>query len=186
MTLVRIHTKLSAFSCAAVLCACATQPTPATDRPIVDRVRISNTGDPNDIGFTNAGPSSANAAVEFAPDRVWSLLPSVYSVLTIPVSGIDSVRKRIVGTIRARRSFRDEPVSRFLDCGHSLVGANADLYSVAIRLTTQVDPTGPGSSRVRTLIDAAGTNSAGATTRCSSTGALEAQIVSRLREGLSR
>lgn len=186
MTLVRTHTKRLAFSGVALLCACAAQPTPAGDGPIIDRVRISSTPDPSDISFTTAGPSSANARVEFSADRVWSLVPSVYSVLTIPVSGIDSARKRIVGTIHARRAFRDKPVSTFLDCGQSLTGANADSYSVAMRLTTQVEPAGPGSSRVRTLVDAAGTSSAGATIRCSSTGTLESNILSRLREGLSR
>lgn len=170
-----------------VLTACATPPSPsASDGPIIDRVRVSGSADPNDISFTNAGPSSSNATLEFPADRVWSLVPSAYSLLTIPISGIDSVRQRIVGTVQARRSFRDQPLSNFVDCGRSLTGLNANTYSVAMRLTTQVEPTGAGTSRLRTLVDANGASAGGNTVRCSSTGELELQILNLVREGLSR
>lgn len=170
----------------AILCACATSPSPASDGPIIDRVRVTSTGDPNDFSVANAGPSSSNATLEFPADRVWSLVPSAYSLLTIPISGVDSVRRRVVGTIQARRSFRDQPMSNFVDCGRSLTGLNANTYSVAMRLTTQVEPTGAGTSRLRTLVDANGTSSGGNTVRCSSTGELELQLLNLVRDGLSR
>jgi hypothetical protein len=180
--------KLFALSCLAFLCACATTAPSSSspDGPIIDRVRVSGTGDPNDFSVANAGPSSHNAILEHSADKVWPLVASAYSVLAIPVSGIDSVRQRVVGTIQARRVFRDQPVSVFLDCGRSLTGPNANTYSVAMRLTTQVEPTGPGTSRLRTLVDANGTGTGGATVRCSTTGELELQILNLVREGLSR
>ena len=170
----------------ALVLGCATSPQTPADGAIIDRVRVSGSADPNDISFVNAGPSSSNATLEFPADRAWSLVPSAYSLLTIPISGIDSVRKRVVGTVQARRSFRDQPMANFVDCGRSLTGPNANTYSVAMRLTTQVEPTGPGTSRLRTLVDANGTSAGGNTVRCSSTGELELQILTLVREGLSR
>lgn len=170
----------------ALVLACATSPQASPDGPIIDRVRVTGTGDPNDFSVANAGPSSSNAVLEHPADRVWSLVPSAYQLLTIPVSGIDSTNKRVVGTVQARRTFRDQPVSNFVDCGTSLTGLNANTYSVAMRLTTQVEPTGAGASRLRTLVDANGTNTGGNTVRCSSTGELELQILNLVREGLSR
>ena len=183
-----IQMKRFALLSLAVLWACATTAPSSSspDGPIIDRVRVSGSGDPNDFSIANAGPSSHNALLEHSADSVWSLVPSAYSLLTIPVSGIDSARHRIVGTIQARRIFRDQPVSNFVDCGRSLTGPNANSYSVSMRLTTQVEATAPGTSRLRTLVDANGTSSGGATVRCSTTGELELQILNLVREGLSR
>ena len=152
---------------------------------MVGGAKITSIGDPEDVAFTPSGGTSA-AALEFPAQRVWSLLPSVYSVLSIPIVAIDSTRQSVSGTITARRTYRDQPVSNLLDCGSSLAGPNADNNRVTIRLTSQVDATGTGTSRLRTSVDASGTSSAGATTRCWSTGTLELQILNRLREGLTQ
>ena len=170
----------------ALVLACATTPQAPPDGPIIDRVRVSGTGDPNDFSVANAGPSTYNAVLEFPADRAWSLVPSAYQLLTIPISGIDSAGRRVVGTLQARRTFRDQPLSNFVDCGRSITGLNANAYGVAMRLTTQVEATGAGTSRLRTLVDANGTSTGGNTVRCTSTGELELQIVNLVRESLSR
>lgn len=175
-----------AISACVVIAACATSPTPASSGPVADHVRVTGTGDPNDISYTAAGPSSSNAALEFPASRVWPMLPSVYSVLSIPLSVVDSTHQFVVGTVSMRRSFSDEPVSSLVDCGSSITGPNADNFTVRMKLTTQVEAASPEAARVRTIVDASGTGSAGLTVRCASTGVLEQQIVARLRQGLSR
>lgn len=167
------------------LCACATAGSPTAEDPMVGASKVTSIGSPNEYEFTPSGPSSATT-LEFPAQRVWDLVPSIYTVLSIPIVGIDTAGQRIVGSITARRSYRDQPVSNFLDCGSSIAGPHADNSRVTIKLSTQVASAGPATSRVRTIVEATGVNSAGASMRCSSTGTLESTILTRLREGLSR
>lgn len=168
-----------------IAAACASAPAAAPNEPIIDRVRVTNTGDPNDISYTAAGPSASDSRLEFPARRIWSLVPSAYSLLSIPVNAIDSVHQRVVGSATARGSFGDQPVSSLLDCGSSITGLNADLYTVRFKVTTQVEPVAAAGSRVRIIVDAMGTSSSGANVRCSSTGSLEQQILRLIRQGLA-
>lgn len=165
--------------------ACAAKQ-PGSTGPIVDRVQVIGTRDPAEISYKAAGPSSANATLDYPAARVWALVPSVYAVLSIPISAVDSTQQLVVGNVRMRRVFRDQSVTSLVDCGNSITGPNAATYSVNMKMTTQVGASGPTASRVRTIVDASGTSSGGASVRCSSTGALEGEILKRLEQGLSQ
>jgi hypothetical protein len=170
----------------AVLFACAAPGTSGSSGQIVDRVQIMGSPDPNEVNIRNAGPSSANALLQFPAARVWALVPAAYSVLSIPIIAVDTVGRAITGQVLARRTFADRPLRTFVDCGSSITGANANTYSVTIKLNTFVDVTAAESSRLRTLVEATGISGAGAQVRCSSTGDLELMILNRIQEGLAQ
>ena len=184
----RYYTGWLALLLCAVTVGCATPGTSGSGSSgqIVDRVQITGSPDPNEVNIKHAGPTSANAIVEAPAARVWPLVPSAYSVLSIPTTAVDSVGRAISGQVMARRTFADKPLRMFVDCGSSITGANANTYSVTMKLNTFVDVTGPASSRVRTLVDASGISPAGVQVRCSSTGDLELMILNRLKEGLAQ
>ena len=104
--------------------------------------------------------------------RTWSALASAYNVLNIPIVAYDSTTRTISGATSAYRQFHKSPVSRFVDCGSTLVGPNADTHRVELRLETRVVPESDSSSTLRTRLDASGTGSTSAV-NCATTGALE-------------
>ena len=177
--------RVLAVSAFALVSGCAPAAGPGSTNQVVDRDRAMR-NDPNELINLTPGPSSASATIHAPAARVWPLVPSAFSLLSIPVTRVDTVNRIIHGNITARREFAGRPMDALVDCGSSLTGPNAMSYTVNIRLGTQVGGPTPETATLRTVVDASGTSSGGTTVRCSSTGGLENEILARIKTGLGQ
>lgn len=120
-------------------------------------------------------------------ERVWEALDSAYAALRIPVGTRDPAnwtlgnRQFVPG-----RRIEGRPLSSFVDCGSTALGTGiADTYRVELSVLSVVRPEGTGT-RLETSVQ--GTARQPGTTNtpvhCSSTGALEAALVEKLRLAL--
>lgn len=173
-----------AMAACAVGCAGTAQPGPG---PSGGPAYVDATGADLAINVrTDAG--GAPQVVPAAPDPVLLLLPDVYAELGITGAGADAAT-RTVGRrgMDVRRTFAGERVSFWLDCGRNVIGEQvADVYRVQISLRSTVTPSArqPGSSDVRTVVEAIARTVEGNSTspvRCVSTGRLESRIGTMLR-----
>ena len=98
----------------------------------------------------------------------------------------DLANRTLGGAVSAHRVFAGRPLSRFVNCGITVIGANADSYDVRLRLRTRVDSVSPSQTRMRTLLEATAASNGGATVHCSSSGALEESIATRVKAELSQ
>jgi hypothetical protein len=81
-----------------------------------------------------------------------------------------------------------EPISRYLNCGDSIMGPAADTYRIYISLVSQVQPDGKGETNLETSLVAQARNMEGTTNdrvACGTTGRLEERIRQRLIEKLN-
>ena len=86
------------------------------------------------------------------------------------------------------RKLGTEPISRYLNCGDSIMGPAADTYRVYISLISQVHPDGKGETDFETSFVAQARNMEGTTSdrvACGTTGRLEEHIRLRLIEKLN-
>ncbi len=123
----------------------------------------------------------ASASMEFPANKVWEALPTAYNALPIPIEAVDSAHRFILGSGQAYRQFLRSPVSRFVDCGSTIVGPSADSYNVRLRIQTHVDSVTASTSDLRTQVEATGSSSGGAV-RCTSNGVLERMISDQVKE----
>ena len=167
--------------------ACTSPPSGgiSTPAPRVDRVHVeSQYGDYEMI--STAEGSELRASLQSSAATVWGAVPRAYAALEIPLEGIDTGHRFLVGVVFVRRAFANKPLSYYVNCGSTLVGPNANTYNVRLHLQTQVDSVGPSASSVRTILNATGASDGGITVRCSSTGDVERLIVARVKELLAQ
>lgn len=162
----------------AVGCAPST-PRPNT-RPRAETVTIDVPNAPSSRVTIRDDPSGSTAALAVSPAQAWTALPAAFTALGIPLATIDSTRRFVRGAATAYHQFQRSQVSRFVDCGSSLVGPNADAYHVQLVIESQIDSVSAAGSTIRTHVDATGSGS-GATVRCSTTGSLERLINTQVR-----
>jgi len=119
-------------------------------------------------------------------DAVWSALPAVHDSLGIPVTARDE-SSRTIGNdgLNVRRRLGRVGLQRYLDCGSTQGGPNAETYEVHLSVRTQVLPAATGSSRVSSTVQAQArpVNFAGDWIRCTSKNTLEkaiAELAARL------
>jgi hypothetical protein len=181
----KYHGSLLALIAGIFISGCAT----GTSSGAMDAGVVRDRAPRNDAGdLTNLTPSSTSALItlQHPVSRVWPLVPSAYSVLEIPLIGLDTVNRVATGRIVGRRRFGARPMETLVDCGTSMTGPNAASYLVDIRLTRNVVVATPESARLRTVVEASGAGTDGSTLRCSSTGVLEKLILERVQTGLTQ
>ncbi|CAN5859480.1 hypothetical protein BH23GEM9_BH23GEM9_09390 [soil metagenome] len=139
--------------------------------------RVESTGT-----VTDAVPIASPA------ERVWAVLPGVYTQAGLSGVVLDEARK-IFGqretTVRQRLA--GTQVSRYLSCGSRLGIPNADAYSVNVQIRTYVEATGAETSSVRTQVSARARAPGGSDpwVQCGSTNALELRIAELIRTHLA-
>lgn len=171
----------------AALSACSSNP-PIGGAPAPETVRVSGPGGGGSVTLTS-GATAGLSIVAGSVAKVWHLLPSVYDSVGLPVASLDSTRLVIAnGDTKLRRQLGGVPLSRYLDCGATQIGANADSYDVVLTVQTQIQPNEGGATSVRTLVTAVAKSVAftQAYFSCSSTGKLESRLAEVLRAKLSR
>lgn len=119
------------------------------------------------------------------PADLFTLLPTVYESLDVPVSTLDEEAKTLgVLEVRARGEFAGERISRWLDCGTSITGDVAGQRDVYVTLLTQVESLeGTGGSGVSVHLSGYAVQSGqGHQRNCRTRGRLERRIITFLRD----
>jgi hypothetical protein len=164
-----------------IIAACGQPPGGiSTPAPRLDHTRVESQHVDYDIVSTADGAEIRSLAPYPAAD-VWQAVPRVYADLAIAIETVDPTHRFLAGVATARRQFASKPLSHFVNCGSTLMGPNANTYTVRLHIQTEVDSTGPVEARVRTVVQYTGASDGGTTVRCSSTGDLERTIGDRVR-----
>ena len=170
----------------AALPACASSSSGSgTARPATQTIGSSSVGSVTVSATSNADVSH----LPYSVDAVWSILPSTYDSVGIPVNSLDHARKSIGnGGYKTRSRLGKAPLSRYLDCGNTQIGPNADSYDVFLSVITTVSPEGAGGSTLVTIVDAQSRPATynQAYSRCSSKGGIEIRIADLVKARLSR
>ena len=182
------HAASSAASLLALLvvagCAQRTGTTTGRDTPRRETVQVQGT-------LVQLEPTAAQTRaydVPISAERTWALLPLAYEALGLPLSTIDPQRQLIAAnTARAQVNLRGTRLSRYVNCGTGTTGVpNADSYSVALDVQTQVVPASDRAhAGLATTVRAIGrptSTSSDTRVNCVSTGALERRVAEVVRE----
>lgn len=127
--------------------------------------------------------------VPFTVEQVWGVLPAIYDSLGIPISTLDATERAIGNAgLNLRRRLGNVSLSRYIDCGNTQIGENADSYDVHLKVITRVQPAEGGMAAVATTVEAAAkpVTFAQAYSRCSSKGVLEKRLADAVKLRLSR
>ena len=132
------------------------------------------------------GAMASSHSVDAGAVAAWGALPEVYDSLQFPIVVVDTVNMRIgSGNFHPSR-IAGRRLSRYLDCGRGMTGANADTYRVTISLVTWATEGSSGGTQVHTAIEASAkardVNSY--PVNCSSKGVLEREIAELVAEVL--
>jgi hypothetical protein len=168
----------------ALFAACASSNAiPSTVRAN-ESINVSNST--GGVSSTRIAPSVTTSVVTMnvSLDRVWQALPAVYDSLGIPIAELDA-RQHIIGNhgFSVRRRLGKTALSRYIDCGSSQIGPNADDYQITMSVLTAARGQGD-TTVVTTNVDATGTGLqfSGQSVRCTSRGELEQRIHALTRE----
>jgi len=167
------------------LAACASANTATERTPTEQTVRVVGAG-----GITAASASmvssdeAASTTLPITVEQGWRLLPTVYEAVGIPITIADPA-KHSVGNdgFNLRRQLGKTSLSRYLDCGETQIGPNADTYQVHLSVHTQITPDASGNARISTLVEAAAkpVTFNQDYSHCTSTGRLEQRIADEIR-----
>jgi hypothetical protein len=132
---------------------------------------------------------TASLDVPASAEDAWPALKAVYEELKIRMREV-SESSRTVRNLRfvVSRRLGGQRLSRYLDCGRSATGPNADSYRLELEIASRVVAVGPGQSRIDTEITGSGMNVEGTSNNrvlCTSNHQLELRIASRVREILA-
>ena len=174
---VRVLATMVAFS---LLSVCAADELSAQRTPI--RVRI-----PGNVQWTSIDPVSIEpASVPASSVRTYQAAMAALHELKVPVD-VDEPANGLLGSggFTLVRTLGRERLSKYLDCGTDVGGANADLRRVAMALFVWIDSIGPVSSQVKVGVLASARDLQGVSKtvlQCGSTGALEAMLADEIRK----
>jgi len=171
-----------------ILVGCATGSS-ASDSLIGSGVQAPASDNPTGTGGEFHLPAdmvTASLEVPAPAVQAWPALKTVYQELKIPTPEI-SETGRLVRNLRfvVSRRLGGERLSRYLDCGRSASGLNANTHRLELEIASRVVPMGQEKSRIDTEISGIGINMEGTSnTRvlCTSNHQLELRIAERVRE----
>jgi len=178
--------RIGMLSMMVVLFACASSGAVPRSAP-TETLRVAGAGGG---ALTLTSSSQANAtSVPFPVEQVWRVLPAVYDSLEIPITTLDGA-KRLVGNsgLTLRRQLGKVSLSRYINCGSTQIGENADSYEVHLTVMTTVQPDESGLATVATTFEAMAKPITFAQnfSRCTSKGVLEKRIADAIELRLQR
>ncbi len=176
--------KLIVLSCMlALAAACASSP--AVDPQA--SVRLSQEQGYVGVSMTRAPDGSVIDSLNAAPSALVPALRKAYTDLGLSVD-LYNPTSGAVGTQSQKllHRFAGRPLSKLVECGFLTGGDRADRWYVFVTLITQVTAT-PGGSVASTRMDAYTQDPSGSNLKipCSTTGALEAQILTAARSAVA-
>jgi hypothetical protein len=167
--------------------ACATSPSSAT----VTRPATQTIGGPEVGGSIRIAPGSGPdvTTLPFPMAQIWTALPIALDSLTIPVTRVDPAQ-HVIGneSFKIRQRLGKATLSRYLDCGQTQIGPNADSYEVMLTVLVQLQSVGDASTKVSTTVQAMAkpiTFNQGYS-QCSTKGELETRLLNVVKAQLQR
>ena len=133
--------------------------------------------------------SEVNMTIASPMNTVWRAMPGVYQSLKIPLTTVDQATHTIGNEgLKALKRLGDVALSKYIDCGNSQIGPNADSYDVHISIVSQLTANPNGTTKLTTNLVASARplTYAQEYSRCSSKGVLEAKIVDELNAALAK
>ncbi len=155
--------------------ACTSSSTVSSTRPVTQDIAV---GGSSRITIAPSSGPHVNT-LDYAPERVWKVLPAVFDSIGVPISRLEVGTKTIGNDgFKIRQRLGKVALSRYFDCGATQIGANADSYDMFVTVVAQVQPSGTGS-RLVTNVEASARpiTFSQAYSRCTSRGALETRIL---------
>jgi hypothetical protein len=171
------------------LAACAPSQSPGTPEPEEQTVRVRGMTDGSGLRMTSN--TTAKVDTLLTPlDAVWKALPSVYATLEIPIEQFNAENNTIGNSaLKVYRRLGKFPLTRYLDCGQTQIGPNADSYEVMLSVLTSIRKARSDSTNtvVATTVSALARpiQFRGDYVQCSSKGALETRFFEVLKVQLS-
>ncbi|MDQ8164492.1 MAG: hypothetical protein P3A28_01870 [Gemmatimonadota bacterium] len=165
--------------------ACAPSGTVVATGAVPQSIGVAGSGDRLTIA-PGSGPHLNT--LDVAPDRVWRVLPAAFDSVGVPVGRLDQGNKIIANDgLKIRQRLGKVLLSRYIDCGQTQIGPNADSYEVYLILAVQVRAAGPSSSSLSTTFEANARPIAFSQgySRCTTNGALEAKLLGAVKALLS-
>lgn len=108
----------------------------------------------------------------------------MFDSLGVAVSTVDQAQ-HVIGNdaLKVRQRLGKAPLSRYLDCGQTQIGPNADSYDVVLTLLVHLQPNGVGSTTLLSTVEATAKPIAYAqsASACSSKGALESRLTTLIQ-----
>jgi len=167
------------------LSACASSPTIGAGRS-TETVR-GITGTPGISMAPSSSESAANVALPL--DQIWRVMPAVYQSLGVALTTLDQ-KTHVIGNegFKIRKQLGGVDLSKYIECGTTQIGPNADSYEVHFTLLTQLLAGPGGTTTVTTTLQAASRPLSFAQdySRCSSKGVLEPKIVQMISAKLQK
>jgi|SRR5687768_3789200 len=181
--------RLVVIASLAMLVACASNPAPSTGRPEEQTVRVSGVtgGISGSTGLRLTSNTISRVDTLWTSfDRVWRELPAVFAVLEIPIEKFDA-STNVIGhsAFKVYRRLGKFPLTRYLDCGSTQIGPNAESYEVMLTVLTRIERVRSDTSltAVGTTVEAVAkpVQFRGDYSRCSSKGTLENRVMEILK-----
>lgn len=134
----------------------------------------------------NRDDRAVGDVVSLTREEAWNALVGTYRELEVPIDARGSGDGVITTErFRAPRRLLDQPLSTYMDCGSSIDGPRVRMWQVTARLVSELEEVDDGVL-VSTRLTASARPRDGNSTSpigCSSTGALEREIVRLVGEG---
>ncbi len=158
----------------ALACAGGT-PTPGPG-PVEQHVVVPGSG-----GSLAIAPVSGLSTHEYAAsvDRVWKVLPAVFDSIAVPVSELDPQTHTIGNNgFKLRGKLGKVGLGRYIDCGMTQIGPNAESYDVTLTVTATLTAAAAGATSMTINLEASARPLAFAQEpfRCSTKGNLEQRM----------
>lgn len=156
--------------------ACAgTPPTPGAQPERETHVVVPGTGSFNMVAAS--GVSSHQYAMTV--DQVWKVLPAVLDSIAVPVDVLEP-QQHLIGNrgFHLRGKLGKVPLGRYIDCGTTQIGPNAESYDITLTLTLSVAQTSGNAAAMSVDLEASAKPLAFAQEpfRCSTKGNLERRV----------
>jgi hypothetical protein len=164
--------------------ACASSKSAAPDVGAAQHT-FSIAGDAGAMTVTRMA-TAQTTALPGSVDDAWTALPQVLDSLGVRVTLIDPVQHLVgVEQMKIRVNLGKAPLSRYLDCGQTQIGPNADSYEILLTVKSRITSVATGS-QVSTLVDAVARPIAFRQnySSCSTTGLLETRIADGVKKRL--
>jgi hypothetical protein len=171
---------LSALACTLLLAGCASGGA-AVQRAPVQTVQVQGMAGRLTI---NANNTASMTTISAPVDLAWRALPGIMDSIALPVSTVNQAQ-RVIGNegLKIRQRLGKTSLSRYIDCGQTQIGPNADSYDVFLIVLVQLQAAAGGGTSVTTTVDASARPIAftQAASTCSSKGTLESRILALLQ-----
>ena len=160
-----------------LVAGCASAPATADpSAPRIQEVRADGIGGSLKI---NAVTDASALPLNVGAEEAFQVLPLVYDSLSIPKTWLEPKQFMISSQgFKIRSRMGRTALSRYIDCGSTQIGNNADSYDVYMTVTTRLVANGKEASTLATTVEASAkplsfNQEYG---RCSSRGELERRI----------